>query len=148
MKGFNEVQMSVKYCGINVHLNFKGGNVVMGKSARLQTDNQFVQDAIEKDERFKYGNIRLVNAVELEPEEVDEPQTVQAPKDVKKGGNKKKAPGKTEEKSGAEVVESVKTLNDVDAWFGAKGIVLEGSGKDYIYGLMEKEGVVFPNLKL
>ena len=145
MAGFNEVQTNTVYCGVKVSMSFKDGNVVMGKSARLQTSNPFAQDAIEHDPRFGWGNIKLVNVVELEDEEApaEKPQEAPAAKNAGKKGKKATA----EPAADAEVVESVKTLNDLDAWFAEKGVTLEGSSKSYIAGLCEKYGVVFPNLK-
>lgn len=139
MNGFNEVQTSTMYCGVKVNMNFKDGNVVMGKSARLQTANPFAQDAIEHDQRFKWGNIKLVNTVELD--DPDEKQVVNTQEEPKTNKRSKKA------KAEAEVVESVKTLNDLDSWFAEKGVTLEGSGKAYIAGLCEQYNVCFPNLK-
>lgn len=149
MSGFNEVQTSTVYCGVKVSMTFKDGNVVMGRSARLQTDNPFAQDAIEHDQRFGWGNIKLVNVVELESEEekpVEKPQETTTTKSGKKG---KKSASEQQESAAEdkEVVESVKTLNDLDAWFAEKGVTLEGSSKSYIAGLCDKYGVVFPNLK-
>jgi hypothetical protein len=148
MAGFNEVQTNTVYCGVKVSMSFKDGNVVMGKSARLQTSNPFAQDAIEHDPRFGWGNIKLVNVVELEDEEVpaDKPQETTTAKTAGKKGKKASAEQQTTA-SDVEVVESVKTLNDLDAWFAEKGVTLEGSSKSYIAGLCEKYGVVFPNLK-
>lgn len=140
MKGFNEVQTSTTYCGIRVSMSFKNGNVVMGKNARLQTDNRFAQDAIESDYRFQCGNIKLVSSVEIpdaDSAQEQEQESKQPKKSVKKV-----------QKDGLEVVDSVKTLNDLDEWFADKGVTLEGSGKSYIAGLCEKYGVSFPNLKL
>lgn len=149
MTGFNEVQTNTTYCGVKVSMSFKGGNVVMGKSARLQTSNPFAQDAIEHDQRFKWGNIKLVNVVELEDEEeaaVAKPQETNTTKAGKKG--KKAASEQQTAPVDVEVVESVKTLNDLDAWFlENKNVTLESSSKSYIAGLCEKYGVSFPNLK-
>ena len=95
MGGFNEVQTSTVYCGVKVSMHFKGGNVLMGKNARIQTDNPFAQDAIEHDQRFKWGNIKLVNVVELEDEEeaaVAKPQETNTTKAGKKGKKAKAAP--------------------------------------------------------
>lgn len=146
MSGFNEVRTSTVYCGVKVNMEFKDGNVTMGRSARLQTANPFAQDAIEKDKRFGWGNIKLVNVVELEDDEasVEKPQETTA-KSGKKG--KKAAAERQTAPTDVEVVESVKTLNDLDAWFAEKNVTLEGSSKNYIAGLCEKYGVVFPNLK-
>ena len=142
MPGFNEVMTSTIYCGVKVSMTFKGGNVVMGKNARLQTDNPFAQDAIEHDQRFGWGNIKLVNVVEIGDDAPSEEAPVASePKTTKKSK-------KASQPHDAEVVESVKTLNDLDAWFAEnKNVTLEGSSKSYIAGLCEKYGVVFPNLK-
>ena len=147
MAGFNEVLTSTVFCGVKVNMTFKDGNVVMGKSARLQTSNPFAQDAIEHDERFGWGNIKLVNVVELEDEEAPAEKPQEAPAAKASGKKGKKAAAEPQPAADAEVVESVKTLNDLDAWFAEKGVTLEGSSKSYIAGLCEKYGVVFPNLK-
>lgn len=150
MPNFNEVQTNTIYCGVTVKMTFKGGNVVMGKSARLQTKDKFIQDAIEHDQRFQWGNIKLVNVVELEDTEVnngvngsDGQREAAAEESKPKKGKKAKA-AEAEEK---QVVEGVKTLNDLDAWFAEQGVTLEGSSKSYINGLCEQYNVYFPNLK-
>lgn len=155
MSGFNEVLTSTVYCGVKVSMKFKDGNVVMGRSARLQTDNPFAQDAIEHDQRFAWGNIKLVNVVEIGEDEDSEvkPQSTVASAPAAQPAQKKGKKGKaetepqTQQTEQAEVVESVKTLNDLDAWFAEKGVTLEGSSKSYIAGLCEHYNVVFPNLK-
>lgn len=152
MPNFNEVQTNTVYCGVKVTMHFKGGNIVMGKSARLQTDNPFAQDAIEHDQRFLWGNIKLVNVVELEDATEknnvanvsDEQNATEEAKPTKRG---KKAKNTEAEAQDKQVVEDVKTLNDLDAWFSEQGVTLEGSSKSYISGLCEQYNVVFPNLK-
>lgn len=150
MAGFNEVQTNTVYCGVKVSMSFKDGNVVMGKSARLQTSNPFAQDAIEHDPRFGWGNIKLVNVLELEDEEApaEKPQETTTAKSGGKKGKKSASAEPQPATEGVEVVESVKTLNDLDAWFAEnKGVTLEGSSKSYIEGLCDKYGVLFPNYK-
>lgn len=142
MRGFNEVSTSTQYCGVKVVMEFKNGNVVMGKHARLQTDNRFAQDAIENDYRFKYGNIRLVSEVEV-PDE-DAPAPAPAPAEAKPRKTKKQKDTAVE----VEIVDSVKTLNDLDAWFAERGVELKGSNRSYLNGLFEEHNVSFPNLKL
>lgn len=148
MPNFNEVQTNTVYCGVKVTMTFKGGNVVMGKSARLQTDDRFIQDAIEHDQRFQWGNIKLVNVVELEDTDginrVNKQDVAVTTEDPKPKKGKKAKAAEEEEK---QVVDGVKTLNDLDAWFAEQGVTLEGSSKSYIAGLCEKYNVTFPNLK-
>ena len=151
MPNFNEVMTSTVYCGVKVTMNFKGGNIVNGKSARLQTDNPFAQDAIEHDQRFLWGNIKLVNVVEIN-DTTDEKKgsegvdaAAETAEDAKPKKGKKTA--KSADTGDKQVVEDVKTLNDLDAWFAEQGVTLEGSSKSYINGLCEKYNVIFPNLK-
>ena len=126
--GFNACQTHTEYCGVKVNLNFEDGNIVAGKSATLQTDNQFAQDAIENDPRFKSGSIRLVSTINA-----DEPE-------------KKKVEKKPEE---VEVVNDVKTINDANSWLEEhKGVTLEKSTKAYVAKVCADQGVSFPNLQL
>lgn len=161
IKGFNECMTQTVYCGVKVNLNFINGNMTQNKNARLKTSNPFAQDAIESDERFRQGAIVLVWEAEEENKATARDESA-----FKAFGKGKEASVKTQGTVAAaeagvketaetgtaagetEVVEEVKDLNDLDAWFAERGVTLASSKKSYINDLCKEHGVKFPNLKL
>lgn len=111
---------STTFCGVKVNFEFKGGNPGAGLKARLETDNQFAQDAIEHDPRFG-SDFKLWRT--YGEEEKKEAAPAKAPKKVAK----------------------VKTVNDAITYFTELGETL--TGDEDINALCEKHNVTFPNLK-
>ena len=137
---------------IDVNVEFKNGNAANGRPASYSTDNNFIQDAIENDRRFKTGRIRLAESSVIEADKPKTPKAAQsaeaesAPRRVTRPKTPfiQKEEVKTAD-SGYEKVESVKTVNDAIAYFQEKGEVF--SSDEELTALKDKYKVTFPNLK-
>lgn len=118
---FDGMQIVVTWQGVNVHVEFKGGD--SRHRAKFTTNNLFVQDAIENDPRF--GKLFLLK---------------------EKYNDTPKAKAKAKEKENAKKqVTRVKSVNDAMRWFAENGF--NPTGESDLSDLMEKAGVEFPNLK-
>ena len=156
--GMDYCMMSFTYLRLEVKgVEFKNGNAANGVPASYSTDNEFIQDAIENDRRFKAGRIKLVSSVLISDEgpkpqakkqeaeaEPQQPRRVQRPKSpfISKEEVKVEAPS-TEE--AYEMVKSVKSVNDAVAYFAEKGE--QFSSDEELAALKDKYKVAFPNLK-
>lgn len=142
MKGMNACKMSIEHKGVTINLSFENGNVSSKRNARLTTENRFVQDAIEAMPSFG-TRIVLAHAVErgaAKPAVAEEEE--RSPRARRQANRGERAQKKVEE---ANVVDSVKNLNDAAAYFEEKGVFVES--KEQLAELMEKYSVSFPNLK-
>ena len=155
--GMDYCMMSFTYLRLEVKgVEFKNGNAANGVPASYSTDNEFIQDAIENDRRFKAGRIKLVatsvvpDAVQPKKEEKkvaeDEPQQprrITRPKTpfIPKEEPKAEAPAE----DAYEQVKTVKTVNDAIAYFAEKGE--QFSSDEELAALKDKYKVAFPNLK-
>lgn len=143
MKGMNACKMSIEHKGVTINLSFENGNISSKRNARLTTESRFVQDAIEAMPSFG-TRIVLAHAVErgvAKPVVVEEEE--RSPRARRHANRGERAQKKVEE---ANVVESVKNLNDAAAYFEEKkGVLVES--KEQLAELMEKYSVSFPNLK-
>lgn len=137
-------RITIVYCGVTIHAEFRNGNFMNRRKASLITTNPFVQDALEKDPRFG-KSYKLAATYEID-DKPSKPEIESKPARGSKGG--KKAPEQKTENKEKEMqdVESVKTMNDVIDYFVSKGEVI--GNPDQIDALKEKYHVNFPNLKL
>lgn len=147
LKGMDACRMQTTYLGVKVNLEFKNGNFINNKRARLMTDNPFVQDAIENDSRFG-SFIILAEVLKEEPtvipevEEEEKPRPKRATKRLKSQAELN-AESSVADKTAEE--KSVKSINDAVTFFQARGEAVN-SDED-IEVLKEKYNVTFPNLK-
>lgn len=142
MKGMNACKMSIEHKGVTINLSFENGNISSNRNARLTTESRFVQDAIEAMPSFG-TRVVLVHTMEksaTKPVEVEEEE--RSPRARRHANRGERAQKKVEE---ANVVDSVKNLNDAAAYFEEKGVFVES--KEQLAELMEKYNVSFPNLK-
>lgn len=157
LKGMDACKLQVTYLGIKVNLEFKNGNFLNNKRARVVTNNPFVQDAIEHDRRFG-SLILLAEQIEEKPsvvvEEEEEPRPKKPTKKLRTQAmiDAEKAVEATTDKStdsdsgkSAKEVKSVKSVNDAVEFFQKKGESVSDDGD--IESLKEKYNVTFPELK-
>lgn len=126
--GMTAGKMSTTYCGVKVNMEFGGGNPAAGIKAKLETENLFVQDAIEHDACFG-RDIKLWKAFG----------------EAKKAGNESAKDAAEEVKPKTKKVAKVKNVNDAIAYFTELGETVETDAD--IERLCSKHNVEFPNLK-
>lgn len=152
--GMNSCKMNFNFCRIPVTVTFANGNIANHVNASYTTDNQFIQDAIEDDKRFKAGTIRLVQSNVIadenpKPAEKKEPEQgrIVRPAPAPAKENSKGKAEKKEENAGDAytVVDSVKNVNDAIDFFSEKGEVF--STDEELAALKDKYKVKFPNYK-
>lgn len=148
----NSARLVTTWCNVAVTLNFVDGNVYQGKGAQLVTNDRFVQDAIEHDPRFGV-TIKLKKRMAEESDNVEAEKTQNTnKKDAAQNTSDKAQKGKGKKgaakdiPSGAEAIESVKTMNDAMDYFAEKGELLESA--EGLSELCGKYGVAFPNLAI
>ena len=158
LPGMDNCLLKLTYLKIAVNVEFKNGNAANGIPASYSTDNKFIQDAIEDDRRFKTGRIKLAQKNVIEEDkpkaapkaaaapEAEPPRRVVRPKSafVSKEEIKAEAAPAAQEET-YQAVKSVKTVNDVIAYFQEKGEVF--SSDEELAALKDKYKVTFPNLK-
>lgn len=151
VKGMDKCSLSTSYMGVKVNLEFRGGDVSSRKNGSLMTSDPFVQDAIEAMPSFG-KKIILANTydirnggkpVELQKdvEEKSKPRIARTKPNAAELRKPKKA---KEEKKSANVVESVKNINDAVSYFMEKGITVEST--EHLKEMMNNNDVEFPNL--
>lgn len=150
-----------RYCGQTVSLEFTNGNIMAHSGGRFVTENRFIQDTIENDDRYKKGLIHCVDAFDLSvshkpsvpvqemhqttrhaagpvnvaPKSI--PETPDAPDNA--GG----LPDSEESSSSVKPVRKVKDVNGALSYFAKLGE--SPTCEDDIKMLMEKYRVSFPN---
>lgn len=123
MARFDAMTIRLNYCGQTVMATFKGGDQRRNR-ARLTTDNLFVQDALEHDQRF--GSLYVLVKSYAE-------STTDAAARI---ANEKSKPRK---------ITKVKSVNDALLYFTQLGANVTGEAD--LKTLMEQYNVEFPNLK-
>lgn len=160
IRGMDACRVVMFHYGVQVTVEFKNGNIANNVNASYSTDNQFIQDAIENDERFESDRIILTQVSRIEEKkpkvkvaEVKEAPTTpmtgktllnteRGPVTVK-GGAKKEAP-KT--MGVYKKVKEVKNINDAIAYMASE-FNEPVQNEDVLAQLMEKHRIQFPNLK-
>lgn len=155
--GMNSCKMNFNFCRIPVTVTFANGNIANHVNASYTTDNQFIQDAIEDDKRFKAGTIRLVQSNVIKEDEPKPAEKKEEPVASAEPEQRRVRPAtpsagrtktETKEEKPADVltpVESVKNVNDAIDFFAEKGEVF--STDEELAALKDKYKVTFPNYK-
>lgn len=160
IRGMDACRVVMSHYGVQVIVEFKNGNIANNVNASYSTDNQFIQDAIENDERFESGRIILTQVSRIEEKkpkvkvaEVKEAPTTpmtgktllnteRGPVTVK-GGAKKEA---SKTMGVYKKVKEVKNINDAIAYMASE-FNEPVQNEDVLAQLMEKHRIQFPNLK-
>lgn len=153
LSGMDYAMLSFTFLRLEVKgVEFKNGNAANGVPASYSTDNQFIQDAIENDRRFKSGRIKLVSQTvvqEAKPAPANTSNKAKSEEEQPRRVVRPKTPFIPKEEAKAdseyEAVKTVKTVNDAIAYFQEKGEVF--SSDEELAELKDKYKVTFPNLK-
>lgn len=139
----NSARLITTYFGVKVELNFKNGNLLRGVNANLVTNDRFVQDAIEHDQRFG-ATIRLKSSY---PESDDDKESISKEKEKTRRQSRSSSVREQRQpvKEEFTAVEEVKSINDIISYFASLGETVEDESQ--IEELKEKYKVKFPNLK-
>ncbi len=120
---FDAMTIRVTYLGQTIMATFKGGDQRRNR-ARLVTDSQFVQDALEQDARF--GSLFILKKSYSE-------------------NTKNVAASIANEKTKPRKITKVKSVNDALLYFTQLGANV--TGESDLRTLQEQYNVEFPNLK-